>query len=160
MKESPMAIQPSFDVVAAHKFFAADCFNKTWDLMDKAQRTPAEDEQMLFLTMASAWHWSQRADCTDENRSVAYWQIARVYTLLKQTDNARRYGQLCLEASQGDGVPSYCLGYAYEALARAEMAAGDHAKMAEYVAQARAVTERMQDAEAKKMILDDLATIV
>lgn len=154
-----MATQPSFDVVAAHKFFAADCYNRTWELMDKSQRSPVDDEQMLLLTMASAWHWSQRADCTDENRSIAYWQIARVYALLEQADNARRYGRLCLDASQGKGLPPYCLAYAYEALARAEMVAGDRVKMQDYLAEARRVAERMTDVEDKKMVLDDLASI-
>ncbi len=38
-----MPDQPTFDVTAAHKFFAADCYNQTWGFMDKANRTPEED---------------------------------------------------------------------------------------------------------------------
>jgi hypothetical protein len=151
--------KPDFDLQAAHKYFSADCFNKAWDLIDKPNRTAAEDQQMLLLSMASAWHWTQRTDCTAQNLSIAYWQLSRVYALLRQADNARCYGEMSLEQSRVDGVELFCAGYAYEALARAEMVAGEGGKMATYLVEARAVSERMTDAEAKKMLLDDLATI-
>ncbi len=154
-----MAKAPDFDVKAAHKYFAATCFNQAWDLIDKKSRTAEEDHEMLALSMASAWHWTQRDDCTAQNMSVAYWQLARVFALLKQGDNARRYGQMCLTVSKSEGVPPFYLGYAYEALARAEMVAGDKAKMAEYLAEAQRAAERVKDAESRKMLLDDLATI-
>ena len=154
-----MTEKPDFDLQAAHKYFAADCFNKAWDLIDKKHRSAAEDQQMLALSMASAWHWTQRADCTAQNLSIAYWQISRVYALLQQAGDARRYGQMALEQSRVDGVELFYLGYAYEALARAEMVAGDRAAMVTYLAEVRAVSERITDAEARKMLLDDLATI-
>jgi hypothetical protein len=154
-----MTKMPDLDVKAAHKYFAANCFNQAWGLIDREKRTEEEDHEMLALSMASAWHWAQREDCTPQNMSVAYWQIARVYALLKQADNARRYGQMCLRVSKSEGVGPFYLGYAYEALARAEMVAGDKAKMAECVAVARRAAERVTDGESKKMLLDDLETI-
>ena len=159
-----MAKAPDFDVQAAHKYFAANCFNNAWDLIDemtrdKKARTSEEDHEMLALSMASAWHWTQREDCTAQNMSVAYWQLARVFALLGQADNARRYGQMCLNVSKSEGIPPFYLGYAYEALARAEMVAGDKAKLAEYESEARSAAERVTDAESKKMLMDDLATI-
>ena len=50
---------------------------------------------------------------------LAYWQVSRIYALLGQADNARRYGELCLEVSQEPGVQPFYLAYAHEALARA-----------------------------------------
>jgi hypothetical protein len=155
-----MPTPPEFDLAAAHTFFAADCYNKTWEFMDKPTRTADDNQQMLLLSMASAWHWTQRADCTAENMSVAYWQISRVYVLLKQADNARRYGELSLLKAQAEGVAPWALGYAYEALARAEMLAGNTTPTSAHLADARRVAETLTDAEAKKMLLDDLATIV
>ena len=154
-----MSEGPGFDLQAAHRYFSAACFNKAWDLIDQAVRSPAEDEAMLRLSLASAWHWTQRPDCAPSNLSVAYWQTSRIYAILGQADNARRYGQLSLEQCQHEGVLPFYLGYAYEALARAEMAAGNAPKTQEYLAQAHEAAERMTDEEAKKMLLDDLATI-
>ena len=92
-----MSEQPDFDHPAAHRYFAAECYNRAWDLINKPDRTPEENEQMLRLSLASHWHWTQRSDYAAENVSIAYWQTSRIYTLLGQADNARRYARLCLE---------------------------------------------------------------
>jgi len=149
--------KPEFDTVAAHKYFSAGCFNRAWDLIDKADRTPEEDQAMISLAHASLWHWTQRDDCTRTNRSIGYWQASRIYALLGQADNARRYGQLSLDYSEG-AEPFY-IGFAYEALARAESLAGDKAKSEEYLGLAKKLANSVTDAESKKMLLDDLATI-
>jgi len=151
--------EPEFDVHAAHRYFSAYCFNAAWDLIDKAERSAEEDEAMLSLSLASTWHWTQREDCTPTNLSVSYWQTSRVYALLRQADNARRYAQLCLQASQGDDVPPFYLGYAYEALARAEAVAGRRQALAEYSRLARGAAERVSEPEDKKQLLADLDTI-
>jgi hypothetical protein len=154
-----MSEKLTIDEQAAHHFFSVHCFNRAWDLIDKTDRTPAENEEMISCTLASLWHWLQRPDCTFTNLSVAYWQVARVYSLLEQLDNARRYGQLCLEMSQVEGTPDFCLGYAYEILARIERIAGDKQKMQEYLDFAHQVTAKMVDLEAKKMLLEDLSVM-
>lgn len=154
-----MTTDSELDLQAAHRYFSARCFNQTWDLIEKAERTPDEDQQMIGLTMASMWHWTQRADCTAENLSVAYWQASRVYALVGQADNARRYGQLCLEVSRRPGVGPFFLAYALEALARAEMVAGDRDRMAAYRRQAQEAAEDVPEMEDRQLILNDLASI-
>lgn len=150
---------PDFDIATAHKYFSADCFNRAWDYIDKPVRTRSEDDMMLSLSLASLWHWTQREDCTDTNLSIGYWQIARVYALLRQPENARHYGELCLEASKKDGVLSFYQGYAFEALARAECVAGELDKMEDFLIQAHQVAASLTDLDEKKQMLRDLATI-
>jgi hypothetical protein len=154
-----MVKKPDFDIQSAHKFFSADCFNRAWDYIDQPVRTTEEDDRMLQLSLASLWHWTQREDHTPTNLSVGYWQVARIYALMQQTDLSRHYGQMCLEASQAEGVLPFYLGYAYEALARAEMAAGENDEMEKFLAQARQVAGSLPDKEAKEQLLKDLATI-
>lgn len=154
-----MSDKTGFDIDPAHRHFAVECFNRAWELMEKPDRAAEEDEQMIRLSLASHWHWTQRPDCTEENISIGYWQTSRIYALLGQAANARRYAQLCLEASRAEGLPPYCLGYAYEALARAESVAGARDQAQAYVSQARQVADRMSDPEARQMLLDDLGTI-
>jgi hypothetical protein len=154
-----MTKKPDFDLFSAHKYFAAQCFNQTWDYIDKPARTKSEEDSMLRLSLASLWHWTQREDCTPTNLSVGYWQVSRVFSLLQQADNARHYGELCLEVSQKEGVLPFYLGYAYEALARAELVAGNRGKMADYLVQAQHTITLISDAEEKKMLLKDLETI-
>ena len=154
-----MTSEPDFDVQAAHRYFAVECFNKTWDLIDKKDRTPQEDTRMLQLSLTSLWHWTERIDCTPENHSVGLWQVSRVFALLGQTENALQFAQECLEISRDPAVPPYCLGYAWEAMARAKMAAGDSEEMQEALVQAHRIAGSLPDVETQKMLLADLQTI-
>ncbi len=149
----------SFDTHTAHRYFSAECFNRAWDLIDKPLRTSEEERSMLQLGLASLWHWTQRPDCTPTSLSVGYWQVARIFALLGQADMARQYGQACFQVSQGEGILPFYLGYAYEALARAEAVAGNKAGKDEYLALARRVSEKITDPEARGQLLSDLATI-
>jgi ATP/maltotriose-dependent transcriptional regulator MalT len=151
--------EPSFDLVAANRWFAVECYNRTWALMDNPSRAPSDDEEMIQLALASAWHWTQRPDRTDENASISCWQIARVYTLVGQIENARRYGLMCLAVSQREGVAPFYLGYAYEALARVEAVSGNRGKAEEFIAQARRILNQVSDPEEKQMLSADLDTI-
>lgn len=154
-----MSDSPTLNLPAAHRHFAVTCFNRAWDLIDKPERTPEEDEEMLRLAMVSLWHWLEREDCTAENRSVGFWQVARVYALLGEAARARTYAQQSLEASRGEAIPPYCEAFAYEALARAEMVAGNREAVQAHLQQARLCAERLRDPETRQMLLKDLESI-
>jgi hypothetical protein len=64
--------EPAFDVEAAHRYFAAHCFNKAWDLIEKRDRTSEDDLLMVALNQASIYHWLQRPDCGNKQRSVGF----------------------------------------------------------------------------------------
>jgi len=151
--------KPEFDLRKAHQYFAVSCFNSTWNYIDKTDRTAEDEEKMLQLTMASAWHWSEREDRKPQNTSIAYWQISRVHALCGRGAEAVRYGKLCLDVSQGEGIDPFALGYAYEALARGEMVSGNNDQAQSWLAKANEVAEGIDEEESKKMLLDDLATI-
>ena len=153
-----MTEKQEFDRAAAHQYFSADCFNQAWELIDKADRTPEEDQQMIRLSQASMWHWTQREDCTDKNMSIGYWQASRIYALLEQPANAREYGQLALNTSK-EQAPFY-QGFAHEALARAEWVAGNREKAEEHLRQARLLVDEIEDPDDKKILDADLETIL
>ena len=154
-----MAKRTEFDIGAAHKHFSVVCFNKAWELIEKSDRTEDEDEQMIRLTISSHWHWTQREDYGPKNASIAYWQTSRVYSVLGLGDEARHYGQRCLEVSKNEELPPFFLGYAYEALARAEAVSANQSKMDEYLNLMNQIVEKIKDSDEKKMLLDDMATI-
>ncbi len=152
-----MPDQPTFDVTAAHKFFSADCYNKTWGFMDNPNRTPEEDLSMLQSAMASLWHWSQREDATPQNFAIGNWQVSRVFALLGQVENARHYAEISLNFSQG--LSPFYIAFAYEALARAEMVAGNKAKMQGFLDKAIALAEKVEDDEDQRALMGDLESI-
>jgi hypothetical protein len=149
--------QPDFDIAAAHKYFSAYCFNTAWDYIDKPNRTSEDDQTMIQLCLAALWHWSQRPDCSPRSLAIGYWQASRIYSLLGQVNNARRYALLSLEVSQNE-EPFY-IGYAYEALARAELVAGNRQQMQDYLEKAQKFAAQVTDPEEKQLLDADLETI-
>ncbi len=151
--------ETEIDLAAAHHWFSVDCFNRAWEYINKKERTPEEDEEMILLSLASTWHWTQRPDCTNVNRAISLWQNSRVYALVGQLENARRYGQMCLVVSQNSDLPPFYQGYAYEALARAARLAGDPQQMKALVIEARRIAEQVAEEEDRNLLLADLETI-
>jgi len=111
---------------------------------------------MLRLALASQYHWSQRADATPENVSVGHWQVARVFALLGQADNARRFGRRALQVLGGGEAPPFHAGYAHEALARAAHVAGDAAAREHHLTEARRLAQAVPDEESRGWLLADL----
>ena len=70
-------VKPDFDIAAAHRHFAAHCFNSAWDLIEKADRSAEDDRLMVLLNQASIYHWLQRSDCNNQRLSIGYWQARR-----------------------------------------------------------------------------------
>ena len=147
----------TLDQELAHKHFSTSCFNQAWELIDKPQRTDEENARMICLALTSLWHWTQRPDCSNENLSIGYWQVSRAYALAGQADNARKYGRLCLEKSSAE--PPFFIGYAYEALARAESVAGCQEPLREFLQQAWKYAEQIEDAGDKALLVNDLKAL-
>ena len=152
-----MADQLQFDITAAHKYFSAENFNKTWEYIEKPNRSQEDDMVMLHTAIASLWHWTQRDDVTPENLSVGYWQVSRVFCLVGQPDNARMYGLLSLKYAEK--LEAFFKGYAYETLARAEMQSGNRVAMRFHLEKAHEMAGRVSDEEDKQILLKDLETI-
>ena len=152
-----MPNQPDFDLQTTHRYFSATCFNKTWEFIDNPNRTKEDNLSMLQTALASLWHWTQREDAKPQNFSVGNWQVSRVFALLGQADNARRYAEVSLK--QSESCEPFHTGFAYEALARAEMVAGNQALMNAYLAKAREFAEKVEDPDDKEALQGDLASI-
>lgn len=150
-----MLTQPSFDVVDAHRYFAADCFNRAWLLIDKPDRTSDDDQQMISLAQASLWHWTQRPDCTPRNLSIGYWQLSHIYSAVGLAHEARRYADLCLRHSGNE--PPFFLGFAYEALARAARVACDEETVARHLETALHYASQVDDPEDRTALEDKLS---
>jgi hypothetical protein len=149
--------QPAFDLAAAHRYFSAYCFNAAWDLIEKTDRTPADDRLMVSLSQASLWHWLSRPDLTDRNLSIAYWQLSRVHALTGAPDQARRYAELSLELSED--VQPFRRAYAHEAVARAAFALGDAAAAASHLSAALALAGQVDDPRDRALLDADLQTL-
>jgi hypothetical protein len=145
---------PEFDIVAAHKYFSAHCFNSAWDLIEKTDRTSDDDRLMVALNQASIFHWLQRDDHDNQHLSVGYWQASRIQAILGNAAEALRWAEVCLSYS-GELKPFY-LGYAHEALARAHSLAGDSRAAAHHLKLSHEFAARVGDKSERELLLADL----
>jgi len=140
-----------------HRKYAVDCFNGTWDLLDKTDRTSDEAQRMIHMTHASRFHWGEIG--TPLNFARGDWQISRVYAVLGDSSNALKYGQSCLEICQAEGIGDFDRAFAYEAIARAYAVAGDDANKEKYLAFAKDSGSEIEKDEDKVYFFNELGTI-
>jgi hypothetical protein len=136
-----------------HRRQGVDLFNGTWRLIESR----ADDDQMLHMAHASAFHWSQAPECTPANRARAEWLVSRVSVLCGLTDAAQRHAESCLRWCEENDLADWDLAYAHEALARAAKLAGDHEATSRHLAAARAVP--IAEPGDREHLEEDLATI-
>jgi len=143
-----------------HRALGVDLFNKTWTLMEKQTRTAEENDEMIHMAHASAYHWRQVG--TQANRSRSEWQCSRVHVLAGQVEQALYHARRCheiVEANSDGSMEDWDLPAAYEALARAHLAARDVPEAQRWAEIGRAATERIADDDDRKVIEADFATI-
>ena len=164
--EPPAQAEPGNDanagqneaVMQAHRFFAADYFNKCWDYIDKTDRTPEDDLMMIHYAHASRAHWE--AIGNPANLAVGEWQISHVYAILNKPLEAATYGQVCLDICQNNQLEGFNKGFAYEALARAEALMGNIAASGEYIELGKKEAEKVEEKEDREYLLNELNNII
>lgn len=141
-----------------HKRLAIDLFNLVWELLDKADRTPEEDDRMLHAAHASRFHWGEIGTPLEFERGE--WQIARVYAVLNRSEAAIYHAQHCLELCEANQIGDFDLAFAYEALARAHAIAGDAAESQKYVKLAEQAATQIEEDGNREYFLGELATVL
>jgi DNA-binding transcriptional MerR regulator len=141
----------------ARRRLAIDLFNHVWTLLETADRTPEQDDEMLHAAHASRYHWGEVGDAA--NRARGEWQCSRVYATLGRAEPALHHAHRCLEICDANRIGDWDLAAAYEACARASRVAGDAEGLARYRALCAEAVERIGDPEDRAIIAADLATL-
>lgn len=151
MPEDQLPVEPPI-----HRRLAVDLFNHVWALLDKPERTAAENDEMLHAAHASRHHWGVVG--TAINWARGEWQVSRVYAVLGRAEPARFHAQRCLDWCEADGLKDFDLAFAFEALARAERLAGNEIARAGYRLQAHAAGEQIAEADDREWFFKNLET--
>src|SRR5713101_5413183 len=117
-----------------HRKTAAQCFNKTWDYLEKKRRNAEDEAMMLHLAHASRCHWSLVGG--PRNQAVWDWQTSRVYAALGYASLSLQFAKFSLEFAKRSKL-SDVLGTAYEAVARAHVVAKNFRTAKSYLSRAR-----------------------
>lgn len=140
-----------------HEKSATALFNLTWDLLDKADRTPDEDDRMIHAAHASRFHWGEIGTPLEFERGE--WQISRVYSVLNRPEPALYHAQRCLAICRENAIGDFDIAFAYEAMARAYAVAGDAAKSKEYIFSGEQAAGQIEDEGNRDYFAGELAGV-
>ena len=129
-------------------------FNEAWRLMESRE----DDDRLLLVAYASAYHWAEAAECAPANRARSEWQLSRMYVVLGRPEPALWHAHRCLRWCEENGIGDWDIAYAYEALARASVLAGEPPAAA-WREKARAAGDAIADPEDREHFDEDFATL-
>jgi hypothetical protein len=153
----PMSDSETYSLEEAHRHFARALNGQVWGLLEKSERTAAEDEQMVYAAHASCYHWLQVGTGLHHQRGE--WLIAHVYTELGLAGPALRHASRCLTLTEqfAELMQDFDWAYAYEGVARANALAGNRAQALEYIQRAEESGEAISNEQDKDIFLGDLS---
>ena len=141
----------------SHQFFAIQAFNGAWELIEKPDRTPDDDAEMLLRAFTSRWHWGFVGG--PEQTATGDWQIAHCASLLGDGALALQFAQRGLDACEREGGGDWRRASMLEGMARAAAAAGDAAAHARYYALAEEAIAAIAEDEERNVIASQFATV-
>lgn len=137
-----------------HRKTAAKCFNRAWDYLEMKERSPEDDQQMLYLAHASRYHWGLVG--TPTNRAVGEWQLSRVYADLGQPRLALQFAKASLSTCKDNNLTEI-VHTANEAIARACAVARDFQNARKYLARAHQQLDKLAlGREGRKIYADQI----
>jgi hypothetical protein len=145
------------NLIETHRKFAVEAFNKTWDLIDKTDRSQEEIDRMINLAHASRYHWEIAGEGVNIARGE--WQISRVYAILKRAEPSLYHAKRCLEVTLKNKLKDFDLAFAYEAMARANCIAGNNIDQNKFIALAEEAGELISDQGDKDYFFSELSAI-
>ncbi len=114
---------------------------------------------MLHAAHASRFHWGEAPECSPANLARGEWLVSRVYCLLGRGEPALWHARRCLDWCEGDEIEDWDIAYAYEALTRAALTAGDARAAEAWRHKARAAGDAIADLEDREQFERDFATL-
>lgn len=150
-----MAEKETFTEAEAHLHFAKQFNGKIWELLEKQERTPEEDELLVDYTHASLAHW--RVAGTEVHIQRGAWMLAHVHTVLGNEALALQHAKRCQELTEQYKVhlSDFDFAYAYECMARAQALAGNEEEAQKYIALADEAGVAIKDAKDREIFLGD-----
>ena len=139
-----------------HRQIATELFAGVFTLLDKPERTCAENDRMIHAAHASRYHWEFGG--SPVNFAMGEWQCSRVHSALGQSDAAIYHGLRSLEWAEDHDLGLFHRGYAHEALARA-YAGKDSEKAAYHLRRATEIAAEMTDPDERAQLEQDLASL-
>jgi tetratricopeptide (TPR) repeat protein len=138
-----MPDEKQYSEADVHRFFAKQYHGKTWELLDKKDRTPEENE-----CLADYAHTSLRG----------VWLLSRVYAELGDAELALAYARRTLELTEEhlNELEIFDQAFAFECMARAHALAGNVVEAQLYLKSAEQTGESIPGKEDRDVFFSEL----
>jgi hypothetical protein len=125
-------------------------FNACWDLIEKENRTAADDLEMIHLAHTSRWHWGNVGGLKEI--AIGEWQCARVHALVGHGNTAFMHATRAKELSADLPQPNFMSASASEALAFAAYIQGNLDEAKRYKAEALELLTEVDEKDAAPIL--------
>jgi hypothetical protein len=148
-----MTEEKTFTLSQAHYHFAVDFHSKTWELLEKKNRSRHENVRVLDYAHASLSHW--RAAGTAVRQQRGEWLVSRVHAVLGDGVHALKHAQLCFELTEDSKseMKDFDIAFAYEAIGRAFAVNGELSEAAKFIGLAKKAGEAIADKEDREIFM-------
>jgi len=137
---------------------AKQSFNRTWDYIEKENRTVEETLRMIDLTFKSKYYWSLVG--TQVNFIRSNWQVSRVFAEANLLEASLFYAKMVLDDTIKLNLQDFDLFFAYEANARVYHLLKDFTHRDLMLKKAKATIMTIEKDSDKKYCLMELEKIM
>jgi hypothetical protein len=141
--------------VEDHRDWGRRAHGRFWELVERVDRSTAEDRELLEATYASAWYWRHAGTAINEQR--AEWMLSRAHAVLGDGRAAQRHADRCWQITETEGIGDFDFAYACEAMYRAAAVRDDAAGAREWYDRAEAAAKDIGEDEDRAIFAADLA---
>ena len=136
---------------------AVSYYNATWELIEKPERSPEDDREMLLLACASRQLWGDIGGPIE--LATGDWHVAHVASLLGESSLALAFAASAYERASTQGVPSWLVASTCEGLARAHATAGHLSECDAWIVRANEYLAQVDEQEDREIITSQIASI-
>lgn len=141
-----------------HRYFAMTANNSGWRLAEQTTRTTAEDEEMLNVAHAAAYHWDTIG--TELNHMRAKMLLAQVHALLGMGESAFAYAEAIQRYFlKRDETPDWEIAFVHTIHAHAAHVAGKMDLHRESYAEATHALDAIAEEKEREIVLRTFATV-
>jgi hypothetical protein len=137
-----------------HHKMGVDYFNTTWTFIDRTDRTPDDDHQMILYAQASRFHWGFVG--TPVEFQAGDWLISKVYFLLGHKEESMYAAKRCLEICEKENIGGFNIAFAHESMARACRLNGDMEGFREHQAIAMEKAMLVEDKDDREYTISEI----
>jgi len=150
--------------IEGHKKFGPDLYMRTWELMEKENRTPDENDEMIQCAHASLYHWTHLKGHIDDEKwrnafAIGHSQISYAYLEVGNAERALYHAQRCLEYFEKYAAGGFPDAYGYDNLAKAYDLAGETEKRDEATRKAIEAGNKIEDENFRNSFFEELSTV-